>query len=101
MLADTTQQTETPDWPSHLKNDDAAGYLQLCHGLPITPKTLRNRRSAGTGPKCRYFGTIPIYDRSVLDHWATTEALTDESPVTRMRRRAKTARALAAAAAAE
>jgi hypothetical protein len=88
---DSKLEARAPEWPQRMKTDLSARYLQDVHGIPVAPKTLRNRRAAGTGPACRYFGTTPLYDRDVLDRWATTEALTKESPVTRTRRLAKAA----------
>jgi hypothetical protein len=77
------------DWPQNkMPTDQAAAYLYKVHGLPVQPKTMRNWRAAGRGPRCRYFGTKPIYDRSELDDYAEN-ALSDESPITRARRSAK------------
>jgi len=78
-------------WPKRLLTDLAARYLRERHGLPIQPKTLRNWRAAGRKPRCRYFGTTPIYDRAELDSFVE-EALKDECPTTRTRRLAKEAK---------
>ena len=84
-------QTITKLWPKLLNSKEAAAYLREVHGIPVEPKTMRNQRHGGRGPKCQYYGTIPLYTPSELDRWATEEALTDESPITRTRRIAKAA----------
>jgi hypothetical protein len=58
----------------------AARYLQEFHGLPLAEKTIRNWRSRGKGPRCKYLGVTAIYERSELDRWASEDAL---SPVSR------------------
>ncbi len=83
-------------WPQRMATNQAAEYLRSVWGLPVQPKTMRNWRSAGRGPRCRYFGTQPIYDRPVLDDYAEHEALSDECPITRTRRNARIARERAA-----
>jgi hypothetical protein len=55
-----------------LRNNQAAARLRS-QGYPISDKTLRNRRCAGNGPPCRYFGSIPLYDPDELDAWAASE----------------------------
>ena len=93
-------QPDTPNTPAErLRNDDAANYLKNKHGLPIEGKTLRNWRAQGRGPRCRYLGTVPLYDRGELDRWAHEEALTDTNPISvgrRMRRAQKLAEQAAA-----
>lgn len=85
--------TDTPTaFPVRMPTEQAAEYLAQVHGLPIDHKTLRNWRSQGTkGPRCRYLGTKPLYERQELDRWGTEEALTDTNPisVTRRARRAE------------
>jgi hypothetical protein len=70
---------------------EAAEYLTQVHGLPTTEKTLRNQRSQGRGPKCEYYGTLPLYRRTVLDHYAKYEAIQMMSPIARTRRLAREA----------
>jgi hypothetical protein len=84
-------------WPDRMLTEQASEYLKEEHGLPAEPKTMRNWRALGRGPKCRYFGTLPLYDRPELDRFAKEDALSDESPVTRTRRLARAARREAAA----
>jgi hypothetical protein len=62
-----------------LRSNEAAEYLRALHGLPISDKTLRNRRSVGTGPACQYFGTVPLYSPKALNEWASAE-LRDQPP---------------------
>ena len=80
---------QTPaDWPPRMRTDMAALYLSEVHGLPLEEKTLRNWRAAGRpGPVCRYLGSLPLYDRPELDRWATDDALSPVSPISRARRR--------------
>jgi hypothetical protein len=72
-------------WPARMPTTRAALYLQEEAGLPVEPKTLRNWRALGRGPKCRYLGTLPIYERDELDRWAQA-ALSDETPLSKPRR---------------
>jgi len=76
--------------PKRLNTAEASRYLNDEHGIPITEKTLRNRRAAGKGgPAWQYFGVKPLYDISELDRWAKHDALQPENPVRRnMNRRA-------------
>jgi hypothetical protein len=70
--------------------DAAAAYLTAKIGIQIKGKTLRNKRADGTGPKCDYFGSKPVYNESELDRWVEEDALTSENPVRRnMRLRAE------------
>jgi hypothetical protein len=71
--------------PMRLDTTEAARYLRDTHGIPVTEKTLRNRRAAGKrrGPACRYFGVKPLYDVAELDRWAHEDALEPENPVRR------------------
>ena len=81
MTVQVTTETVSHDpavaWPARMQTNAAADYLQRVHGLPIKPKTLRNKRCERTGPRCRYFGSVPLYDRAALDDWAESEALAD------------------------
>lgn len=52
-----------------LRTEAAAEYLIQVHGIKAAPKTLRNLRSAGTGPRWQYFGSVPYTTPSDLDHW--------------------------------
>ena len=83
---DTHAIEGSDDWPTRMRCDAAAQYLKAQHGLPVLPKTLRNWRAAGRGPKCRYLGTLPIYDRIELDRWVEEDALKAECPSRRTRR---------------
>jgi hypothetical protein len=89
-MSNPTERTDL--WPDRMLTEQASEYLKEKHGLPAEPKTLRNWRALGRGPKCRYFGTLPIYDRPVLDRWAEEDALADENPVARTRRLRRAAR---------
>jgi hypothetical protein len=66
--------------------EDAAGYLREKHGLPVTGKTLRNKRANRKGPACRYFGNKPLYDEAELDRYAREDALQPEPPARRNKR---------------
>jgi hypothetical protein len=78
------------DWPKRMRGGQATRYLREVHGLPIEEKTLRNKRCAGLGPRCKYFGSIPLYERSDLDTWAEGGALT-ERPANRRQPQQKAA----------
>jgi hypothetical protein len=71
--------------PKRLDTKDSARYLRDQHGIPITEKTLRNRRADGKnrGPACRYYGNKPLYDVPELDRWAEEDALQPENPIRR------------------
>ena len=76
-------------FPPRMRTDQAAQYLTEVHGLPVQEKTLRNWRAGGRrGPRCRYLGTLPLYDRGELDSWVVEDALQPESPTRRTRRAA-------------
>ena len=93
-------QTDTPTTPPvRMRTEAAAQYLSASHGLGLEAKTLRNWRAQGRGPRCRYLGTIPLYDRAELDRWAQEEALTDTNPIS-VGRRTRRAQKLAEQAAA-
>lgn len=47
----------------------AAAYISEQTGLPFSPGTLRNMRSRGRGPDCRWFGRRPYYTRDDLDRF--------------------------------
>ena len=72
-------------WPDRMPTGRAALYLQEVAGLPAEPKTMRKWRALGKGPTCRYFGTMPIYERDELDRWAQA-ALSDETPLSKPRK---------------
>ena len=78
-------------WPPRMKSPQAADYLTEVHGLQSEDKTLRNWRALGKGPVCKYFGTIPLYDKAELDRFAVEDALQAESPMRRNRRVAQQA----------
>jgi hypothetical protein len=63
-----------------LRSNEAAEYLRTRHGLPISDKTLRNRRCTGTGPVCQYFGAVPLYSPQALDEWVAADAVRDQPP---------------------
>ncbi|MGA8758679.1 MAG: hypothetical protein WB611_20630 [Stellaceae bacterium] len=81
--------------PKRLDTKASVRYLRDKHGIPITEKTLRNRRADGKkrGPACRYFGNKPLYDVPELDRWAEEDALQAENPVRRNVRLREEARA--------
>jgi hypothetical protein len=81
-----TEDDNPETWPRLMDTTTAASYLSQILGLVIEPQTLANYRSAGRGPKWRYFGQKPLAERSELDRWVAEEALSDESP---LRRRAR------------
>jgi hypothetical protein len=65
------------DWPKRMRRGQAAQYLRELHGHPDRGKNLRNRNCIGLGPHCKYFGSIPLYERADLDAWVEGEALTE------------------------
>lgn len=68
---------DTTEGPKRMRGNEAARYLREVHGLPIQEKTLRNKRWAGVGPRCTYFGSTPLYEREELDRWVEEEALSE------------------------
>jgi hypothetical protein len=68
-----------------MPTEQAAEYLTEEENIPTKPKTMRNWRSAGRGPVCKYLGTKPLYERAELHRWAEEEALTDVCPTSRKR----------------
>ena len=76
--------------PTWLTEAEAAEYMR------ISRKTLEKYRLAGTGPRCSYSGSKPVYRREWLDEWLedrTTPVVRTE----RQRRREERARKEAAA----
>lgn len=47
----------------------ASRYLLENHGVIQTPKTLRNRRCQGTGPRWQFWGRTPYTTPALLDVW--------------------------------
>ena len=68
--------TAPTNYPEYLYSDRALDYLEQRWGIRLKGKTLRNKLSAGTGPKCRYFGNRPVFTVLALDEFAEC-ALTD------------------------
>jgi hypothetical protein len=69
-----------------LDTAQAARYVTQVIGIPIEPQTLANYRAAGKGPFWKYFGQKPLTTPAEMERWATEDALTDESPLTRRAR---------------
>jgi hypothetical protein len=84
----------TNTWADRMRTEAASRYLKDKHGLPVEEKTLRNWRASDRGPRCRYLGTLPLYDRTELDRWAEEDALQPECPTRRTRRLARAATGL-------
>ena len=80
----------TNNWPKRMRSRQAAQYLREVHGIPSAEKTLRNKRCARLGPRCKYFGSVPLYERDDLDDWAENVALTDH-PANRRQRQQQAA----------
>jgi hypothetical protein len=52
---------------THFNTKTASAYIEQRTGMSLKPGTLRNMRSQGRGPKCRWFGRRPFYVRDDLD----------------------------------
>ena len=55
--------------PTLLTRSRAARYLNEKHGIPLTPKTLKNRASTGLEPRPVYQGRKPYHRPEALDKW--------------------------------
>jgi hypothetical protein len=78
-------------WPKRLPRHEAVKYLVEEHGIKFSEKTLRNRHTLGTGPRCEYFGSRCYTTPPWLDEWvkegvsaepakARRDALTEDRP---------------------
>jgi hypothetical protein len=65
------------EWPKRLRRREAVKYLAEEHGIKFSEKTLRNRHTLGTGPRCEYFGSRFYTTPPWLDEWVT-EGVSDE-----------------------
>jgi hypothetical protein len=72
-----------PPWPKWLRPREAVAYLRDEHGIWMSDKTLANRISQGTGPRCQYFGNWRLTTPGWLDEWA--EAGKSDTPWNRRR----------------
>jgi hypothetical protein len=64
----------------------AARFATEVIGIQIEAQTLANYRAAGKGPTWKYFGQKPLTTPAEMERWATEQALTDVSPLTRRAR---------------
>jgi hypothetical protein len=55
--------------PRLLTRKRSADYLREKHGIKITPKTLKNRASAGLEPRPKYIGRTPYHEPPDLDRY--------------------------------
>ena len=89
-LQKTTAPAVDPEtgqpWPRWLDTAQAARFATEVIGIQIEAQTLANYRAAGKGPRWKYFGQKPLTTPVEIERWATEEALTDESPLTRRAR---------------
>ncbi len=70
-----------------LPRDDAADYLSRKLGVRVTPTSLEQRATRGTGPAFRIALGRAVYSRATLDDWAAAQ-LSAETPQAKRRRRA-------------
>ncbi len=49
---------------------EASEYLKDTHGVEITPRKLRDKRTQGGGPRYTRFGNSPRYSKADLNDWA-------------------------------
>jgi hypothetical protein len=65
-------------WPKRLRTHAALDYLEVVHGIVVAEKTLRNKRSEGSGPRWQYLGSTPYVTTDELDRWV--EATLSDQP---------------------
>jgi len=58
-------------WPSRMRRGEASRYLKQEHGVRLAPSTLAKLAVLGGGPAFRLDGRFPLYDRDVLDTYAS------------------------------
>jgi hypothetical protein len=94
--ADTAgeRQQRQQQWPTWLGAAQQLAYLKEVHGIVMAPRTLSNRITAGTGPKCKYFGIRRLSKPEWLDEWV--EAQLRDTPWDRRRKQDKDAALLEA-----
>ena len=73
-------------WPRWLDTAQAARFATQVVGIQIEAQTLANYRAAGKGLSWKYFRQRPLTTPTEIERWATEEALTGESPLTRRAR---------------
>ena len=61
--ASETALAASDGYPINMDTLLAAQYLRDQHGIPITPKTMQNWRSARKGPAPKYLGAKPYYSQ--------------------------------------
>jgi hypothetical protein len=62
-----------------IDTNETSQYLKKHHGLNRSPKTLRNDRCGGRGPRWLYFGNKPTTTPQDVDEWVSS-ILTDRPP---------------------
>ena len=67
MASDLDFDIDNP--PRLLTRARAARYLREKHGVDVTPKTLKNRASAGREPRPMYIGRTPYHTPPDLDQY--------------------------------
>jgi hypothetical protein len=70
-----------------LPRGDAAAYLSRKLGVKVTPASLEQRATRGSGPAFRVALGRAIYSRAALDEWAAVQ-FSAETPYAKRRRRA-------------
>jgi hypothetical protein len=65
----------TPTLPHHLykprlRRDEVSLYLELAHGITLSPATLATMATRGGGPGFQKMNRTPLYPRDAIDAWA-------------------------------
>ena len=68
-------------WPKRLRTQAAQDYLEVVHGIVVAEKTIRNKRSEGSGTRWQYLGSTPYVTTDELDRWV--EATLSDQPANR------------------
>lgn len=53
-----------------LRRDEASSYLEIAHGIILSPATLATMATRGGGPGFQKMNRTPLYPREALDAWA-------------------------------
>lgn len=53
-----------------LRRDEASLYLELAHGIILSPATLATMATRGGGPGFQKMNRTPLYPRDAIDAWA-------------------------------
>ncbi len=70
-MSQASIEVTSRSWPNRMRRRLASEYLHVEHGVTLSPATLAKLAVIGGGPAYRRDGRFPLYDRPVLDTYAS------------------------------